>query len=414
MGESNEKLTELLAQVEELSPGKKKLNELLAKRYKVDSPIFRMADDDFVQRPLDRFSSGELGLDIALGGGWVRGRIHKVEGRWSSGKSHIVASAIAEETARHKNDVLLVDYEGTWTPRWLLAKGADINRVFGIRPTTAEMALDVIEAAVESGEYSTIVLDSVAAMSPDDEMEGSHEDWQRGLLARLVSKFCRKLESRINAHHMGNTGSIPTVFLVNQVRKVIDSHIPQEFTPGGSQQDNTATTIVSLWRNGDIWEGENDATPYDQRNFVGFWSKATVRKNKVSPPMKSTLFGVLNEDYLGTYRYNFFHADTLMRLGIRAGLIEQAGAWYEIKGYPKMNGKIAVREAIAHDDGIKEVLVVGIKRHLPHVPIQYSEFPLRPIAIDDSSVLDALPVAKGETSGMEVTQTTKQKKKEKT
>lgn len=369
-------LEELLKQADSVTATQKKFHEELKKRYK-QQQIFRMSEEEFSFAEITRFSSGDLGLDIALGGGWPRGRMHKLSGKFSAGKTKILASAIAELTMRHKERVLIIDVEGRITKDWLLCQGVDVTRVFVARPATAEIALDILESAVETGEYSCIILDSIAAMSPEDEVEASHEDWQRGLLSRLVNKFCRKLTARMNRVAISGE-AIPTIFITNQIRASMDQYNP-EFTPGGTQQDNTATIICDLHRVEDFWSGPKEQAR-EERDYIGWFTRVHTRKNNVAPPLKTTRVGILNQPFLGHPAYSFYHGDVIHRFSLRLGLITQAGSWYEMPAMGlKVQGERAMHQAIMENFELRSVLVEAIKGHLSSIPIQYDANLLQPI-----------------------------------
>lgn len=384
-----------------LSEGKTKLNAALKKKYKLDL-IFRMSDEDFHKRDIMKLPTGELGLDIASGGGYPVGRFIKIAGpKFSSGKSKTVAACLAEITNRPKYlmDTLLIDIEGTWTDPWLKKMGANTDRVFKAMPDTAEQGLDIAEGALESNEYGIIVIDSIAAMTPKDEQESSHDEWQRALLARLVNKFCRKMEGRMN--RASNQGKdVPTVFLVNQMRaNAGGGGYTEHFTPGGTQQDNTASIIMTISRREKLWEGPKDMAEAD-KDYLGWMSQFYFEKNKVAPPLKRTVVGLLNQEYLGHPAYSFFHGDTIMRFGLRTGDILRSGTWYEIPDHGfKTQGKNAVIQAIMDDDDIRECLVSNIKKRLDYIDIPFYSDILKPITGEDSSVTRLLDTEPEQTTG---------------
>lgn len=245
------------------------------------------------------------------------------------------------------------------------------------------MALEILEAAMMSNEYALLVLDSLASMSPSAELESGFDEWQMGLMARMFSKFCRKYESRVNAAARG-AEKPPTFFLVNQIRKSMDQYNPT-FTPGGGQQDNTSDTMSEVLRSSKIWEGMSTATEEKDRNYIGSWIKYSNVKNKNDPPFKRTLFGVLNENYLGHPKYTFLHADTIYRFSHKLGIVEMAsGGRYEVPsmkikahGYPKMLAEIMQNREL------RDFLIDSIKGALPTIPVQFSTDILEPTEIPD-------------------------------
>lgn len=340
--------------------------------------ILKMSDQNFTRLAPRYVSSGDLGLDILLGGGWRRGVMHKVQGQFTASKSKGVLTT-AEIFINHlKEPVLIIDYEGRWTPDWVIQHGiaADNDLFHYTRPENAEQAFDILEGAVMSNAYSMIALDSVAAMSPNEEIEKAHDEATQAALARLVGKFCRKYESRANALFLRGK-ELPTIFLLNQVRTNIHARFDKDTTPGGTQQDNTANTILQLRRAEKLEEGEGeDASVY------GFMVAAQTKKINGAPPFQQQKYGVITADggYEGHHQYSYYHADTLHRFGQKMGIITQAGAWYEVAGFGKYQGASKLRTAIMESSEMREIIINAVKDALPHIPIQFEEKYIRGVA----------------------------------
>lgn len=331
--------------------------------------IFKMSDKNFARLAPRYVSSGDLGLDILLGGGWRRGVMHKIQGQFSTAKSKSVLT-VAEIFINHlKEPVLIIDYEGRWTPDWVVQHGIspDSELLHYTRPESAEQAFDILEGAVMANAYSMIVLDSIAAMSPSEEIEKAHDEATQAALARLVGKFCRKYESRMN-HLFLHGKELPTVFLLNQVRSNIHARFDKDVTPGGTQQDNTANTILQLRRAEKLEVGEGEDT-----TVYGFMVSATTKKINGAPPFRAQKYGIITEDggYEGHHQYSYYHADTLHRFGQRIQLITQSGAWYEVAGFGKYQGASKLRNAIMESPEMREIIVNAVKDALPQLPIQF-------------------------------------------
>lgn len=342
---------------------RKKLIDTLKKSSKVDK-IVSMAQEGFRYSPTERVSSGELGLDIALGGGYPKGRMIKISGKYSYGKTIILANSMRSFTNELKHPVLMIDPDGTTTGEWLKAQGIDVDYVDYNCPETMENALDLVEAAITSNAYGAVYLDSLAALTPDKELESSVSDFTQGLKARKINQFFRKLRGRYSKFIMSGDADIPTFFYTNHVFTDLNKKFDKDVTPGGQEQDNAATIIIKLGRGENIWVG-SDSTPEDQRDYVGWYVQAKVVKNKVSPPFQSTTFAILNKQYCGHPSYSFYHADTLARFAIKIGAIVKGGAWYEVKGFGKYQGMENLTSAIAADSAMGESLAESVKSLVP-------------------------------------------------
>lgn len=340
--------------------------------------IFKMSDANFSRLEPRYFSSGDLGLDILLGGGWRRGVMHKIEGEFSVAKSKGVLTAAEILVNDHKEPVLVIDYEGRWTPDWVAAHGIDPDSdlFHYTRPESAEQALDILEGAVMANAYSMIAIDSVAAMSPNEEIDKAHDEATQAVLARLIGKFCRKYESRMNALFLRGK-ELPTVFLLNQIRSNIHARFNKDTTPGGTQQDNTANTILRLRRAEKLEEGEGE-----DANVYGFMVQAQTKKINGAPPFKTQKYGVITEDggYENHCQYSYYHADTLHRFAQRIGLIKQSGAWYEVAGFGKYQGASKLRTGIMESPEMREIIINAVKDALPQIPIQFKETYIRTVA----------------------------------
>ena len=310
--------------------GMDKVRELVAKRmgFKDSTTILRPISQNLSAK-IERFSSGDLGLDIALGGGWPRGHAIKVQGKFSAGKSFILAQAIRIITKQLGYKVALVDIEGTWTDSWLKAQGIPTDLVYIVNAGTAEQALDIVTMLFASGEFFAVFLDSVAQLSPKDEFDGGMEEWQRGLLARLVNKFTRSMNS-IAADFRARDQFPPTFFFTNQIRTNTQAKFNTDTTPGGTQQDNYASIILDVRHIGvdnDVVDGKTDD---NAGTTVGRGVLATTLKNKTAPPLRKTIVRYLIEPYAGHPAYSFYHGDTALTMGIRLGIITKSGTWYAI------------------------------------------------------------------------------------
>ncbi|GIW22508.1 MAG: protein RecA [Candidatus Sericytochromatia bacterium] len=330
---------------------KKELEEFLFGKTSVD---FVSLDDD-----VEYFSTGNITLDILLGGGWSRGRIHLLKGRESVSKSRLMASVCFIETIFYNNIVLVIDYEGTWTKDWLSKIFVDLEKVIIVRPETAEESFNIVDKAIKSGRVSSIIIDSIASMTTIEEYNKSHEESTQASLARQLSKFCRKSTASLNSIRIERLKNkdlvLPTIFLVNQIRTNLHARFNNEMLPGGQAQKNASTVILDLFRTTNIEDSEGDV--------MGFFINAKTEKNKLGVPFRTAQFGLINNElgYLGHPRFSFFHGYDLFLLGKNFGIIKQSGAWYEVDKFGKFQGEANIIKSIIENDEISKFLLEKIK-----------------------------------------------------
>jgi len=255
---------------------------------------------------VDVISTGSLSLDLALGiGGIPRGRITEIFGPESSGKStlayHIVAQAqAAGGTAAY------IDVEHTFDPLYAGHCGVKIADILVSQPDAAEQALEITEALVRSGAIDVIVIDSVAALVPQAEIEGEMGDAHVGLQARLMSQALRKLAAAISK---SNTA----VIFINQLReKVGIVYGNPEVTPGGRALKFYSSVRIDLRRVETIMQG-NEA--------VGNHVKAKIVKNKVAAPFRSAEFDIM-------FAHGISKEGDLIDLGVQNGILTKSGAFF--------------------------------------------------------------------------------------
>jgi len=291
---------------------KAKINQKYGQRI-IYSPAEEMGIID-----VPRFSSGSLQIDVDSGGGWPEGKIIEIVGMESSGKTFLVNKAFATITNREKNNKgLLIDEEGSMSKKWVIACGVNIKNLDIVRSQYAEQALDIMEAAVQSGEYGMVALDSIAALIPKTELDGSMEDQQMGLQARLVGKACRKMYRALNSSK--RAGGITTVFLINQLRYKIGMVFGNpEISPGGMGPKFAAAIRMDVRKSKML--SDEDESVYAQT------SKYTFIKNKVSPPL---IKGEFDYFVAGENKAQIDNYKSIVLLGIEMGLLEKSGTWYQ-------------------------------------------------------------------------------------
>ncbi len=255
---------------------------------------------------VEAISTGSIGLDVALGiGGLPKGRIIEIYGPESSGKTTLALHVIAEEQ-KTGGICAFVDAEHALDPVYAKKLGVNIDDMLISQPDTGEQALEITETLVRSGAVSVVVVDSVAALTPKNELEGDMGDHQVGAQARLMSQAMRKLTSAISRSHC-------MVIFINQIRMKIGVMFGSpETTSGGNALKFYASVRLDIRRIGAI---------KDRDEVVGNSTRVKIVKNKVAPPFKQVEFDIM-------YGEGISKRGELIDLGVKAGVVEKSGAWY--------------------------------------------------------------------------------------
>ena len=270
---------------------------------------------------VDTVPSGSLSLDIALGvGGYPKGRIIEIYGPESSGKTTFALHAIAEVQKRGGR-AAFIDAEHALDPQYAKNLGVDINELLLSQPDTGEQALEICEALVRSEAVSIIVIDSVAALVPQAEIDGEMGDSHVGLQARLMSQALRKLSGAIN-----KTKTI--CIFINQLREKVGVMFGNpETTPGGRALKFYSTIRLEVRKGEAIKVGDN---------VIGNKTNIKVVKNKVAPPFKSATLEIM-------YGEGVSKEGELIDLAVNANIIEKSGAWFAYNGEKIGQGKENVK-----------------------------------------------------------------------
>ena len=255
-------------------------------------------------------SSGSLGLDIALGvGGFPKGRIIEIYGPESSGKTTIALQAVAE-VQKAGGRAAFIDAEHALDPVYSKQLGVNIDELLLSQPDTGEQALEICEALVRSGAVNVVVIDSVAALVPQAEIEGEMGDSHVGLQARLMSQALRKLSGTINKT---NT----TAIFINQLREKVGVMFGNpETTPGGRALKFYSTIRLDIRRGEQIKMGDT---------IIGNKTNVKVVKNKVAPPFKTTTVDIM-------YGKGVSKSGEILDIGSNIDIVEKSGAWYSYNG----------------------------------------------------------------------------------
>ena len=285
--------------------------------------------------------SGSLALDIALGvGGYPKGRIIEIYGPESSGKTTFALHAIAE-VQKNGGRAAFIDAEHSLDPVYASNLGVDINELLLSQPDTGEQALEICDALVKSEAVSIVVIDSVAALVPQAEIDGEMGDSHVGLQARLMSQALRKLSGSIN-----KTNTI--VIFINQLREKVGILFGNpETTPGGKALKYYASVRLDIRRGEQIKQGTD---------IIGNKTNIKVVKNKVAPPFRTTSVDIM-------YGEGVSKLGEIVDMSADIGLIEKSGAWYSYNGDKIGQGRENVKQFLKDNPELCEQLETEIRRH---------------------------------------------------
>ena len=297
----------------------------------------RMGDREVVDIP--SISTGSLGLDIALGiGGVPQGRVIEIFGPESSGKTTLTLQVIAE-CQKAGGTAAFIDAEHALDPLYAKKLGVNVDELLLSQPDTGEQALEVADMLVKSNSVDLLVVDSVAALTPREEIEGEMGDHHVGLQARLMSQALRKITGNIQR-------SNATVIFINQIRMKIGVMFGNpETTTGGNALKFYSSVRLDIRRIGAVKEGEE---------VIGNETRVKVVKNKVSPPFTKAEFQIL-------YGKGINVEGEIIDFGQKLGLIEKAGSWYSYNDEKIGQGKTNASNFLRENKKIRNALVKQIK-----------------------------------------------------
>ena len=328
----------------EVSDDKKEqlLNEALKtieKQYGKGS-IMKLGEHTFVD--VDAISTGSLAIDYALGvGGLPRGRIIEIYGPESSGKTTLALQCIAE-CQKNGGKAAFIDAEHAIDPRYAKALGVDVDELILSQPDSGEQALEIAEVLIKSGAIDLIVIDSVAALVPQAELDGEMGDSNIGLHARLMSKAMRKLAGAMNANGC-------TTIFINQLREKVGVMFGNpETTTGGRALKFYSTIRLEVRKSEAIKSGQD---------VIGNKVNVKVAKNKVAPPFKTCQVEIY-------YGEGISHVSELINLGVEFGIIEKSGSWYAYEGEKIGQGSEAVRAYLLANPELDEKITKQIKEKM--------------------------------------------------
>ena len=300
--------------------------------------IMKLGDNKHMK--VDGCSSGCLSLDIALGvGGYPKGRIIEIYGPESSGKTTFALQAIAAHQ-REGGRAAFIDAEHALDPVYAEKLGVNIDELLLSQPDTGEQALEICEALVRSEALSIIVIDSVAALVPQAEIDGEMGDSHVGLQARLMSQALRKLSGTINK-------TKTTCIFINQLREKVGVMFGNpETTPGGRALKFYASIRLDIRRAEQLKMGEG---------IVGNRTVIKVVKNKVAPPFKTATVDIM-------YGEGVSREGEVIDLAVEAGVVDKSGAWYSYNGEKLGQGKEAVKLMLKENTKLRDELELKVRK----------------------------------------------------
>ena len=292
--------------------------------------VMRLGENNGMQ--VESIPTGSLTLDLALGvGGLPRGRIVEIYGPESSGKTTLALHAIAE-AQKAGGEAAFIDVEHALDPVYARALGVDVDSLLVSQPDTGEQALEIAEALIRSGAIDIVVVDSVAALVPRQEIEGEMGDAHVGLQARLMSQAMRKLAGTV-----GKTGCV-AVF-INQLRlKVGVVYGNPEVTAGGNALKYYASVRLDVRRTETLKAGGEP---------VGSHTRVRVVKNKVAPPFKEAEFDMF-------YGKGISREGELLDLAIKFDIVQKSGSWFSYKESRLGQGRDNTKEFLMNNPDIQQ------------------------------------------------------------
>ena len=290
---------------------------------------------------IEATSTGSITLDVALGvGGYPKGRIIEIYGPESSGKTTFALHAIAE-VQKEGGRAAFIDAEHALDPVYAKNLGVDLDELLLSQPDTGEQALDICEALVRSGAIDIVVIDSVAALVPQAEIEGEMGDSHVGLQARLMSQALRKLGGTLNK-------TKTTAIFINQLREKVGVMFGNpETTPGGRALKFYSTIRLEVRRGEQIKQSDN---------IMGNKTNVKVVKNKVAPPFKTASLDIM-------YGEGVSKEGEIVDLATEIDVLEKSGAWYSYDGEKVGQGKENVKALLKENKDLCNELEYKIREH---------------------------------------------------
>ncbi|MEL6378349.1 MAG: recombinase RecA [Pseudomonadota bacterium] len=299
--------------------------------------LMRLGDREVVD--IEAYSTGSLGLDIALGiGGLPKGRVIEVYGPESSGKTTL-ALQCAAEVQKAGGVAAFIDAEHALDPIYAQKLGVNLDDLLISQPDTGEQALEITDTLVRSGAVDILVIDSVAALTPRAELEGDMGDSLPGLQARLMSQALRKLTGSISKSNC-------LVIFINQIRMKIGVMFGSpETTTGGNALKFYSSVRLDIRRIGAI---------KNRDEVVGNQTRVKIVKNKVAPPFKQVEFDIM-------YGEGISKTGELIDLGVKGGVVDKSGSWFSYNGERVGQGRENAKQFLRDNPDIANAIETAIR-----------------------------------------------------
>ena len=306
---------------------------------------------DATKMNVETISTGSVAIDLALGvGGLPRGRIVEIYGPESSGKTTLCLSLIAEAQRKGGNAVF-IDVEHALDPHYAKVVGVDLENLMVAQPECGEDALNIAETLIRSGAIDVVVIDSVAALSPRQEIDGEMGQTMVGVQARMMSQAMRKLSGVISKSQC-------VVVFINQIReKVGSSYGNPETTPGGRALKFFASVRIDVRRGEQLKDG-NDV--------YGNHVKCKVVKNKVAPPFRVAEFDIL-------YGKGISRSGEVLDLAILMDIVKKSGSWFSYDGDRIGQGKENVRKMLEANPELLDAIEAKVRAQMEDTPLPATE-----------------------------------------
>ena len=309
-----------------------------------DGSIMKLGESHKVD--VELIPGGSLSLDLALGGGYPKGRIIEIYGPESSGKTTLTLHAIAE-IQKQGGTAAFIDAEHALDPAYAKKLGVDTDNLLVSQPDNGEQALEITETLVRSNAVDLIVVDSVAALVPQAEIDGDMGDSHMGLQARLMSQALRKLTGIINK-------SKATVIFINQIRMKIGVMFGNpETTTGGNALKFYASVRLDIRRTGQIKVGEE---------IIGNRTKVKVVKNKIAPPFRTAEFDIM-------YNEGISKTGDVLDLAAQHGVVGKAGAWYDYKDAKIGQGREATKVYLKENPKVLDEIEKEVRKKVAEAEV---------------------------------------------
>jgi len=302
----------------------------------------RLGDGKKKNKDIETISTGSLSLDIATGiGGVPKGRIVEIYGPESSGKTTLTLHIIAE-AQKSGGNAAFIDVEHALDPLYAEKIGVDIKNLLISQPDDGEQALEITESLIKSCQLDVLVIDSVAALVPRAEIEGTMGDSHMGLQARLMSQAMRKLTGIVSK-------SKTCVIFINQIRHKIGIMFGNpETTTGGNALKFYSSLRLEIRRRSQLKDGDS---------IIGNRTSVKVAKNKLAPPFQKVEFDIL-------YGQGISYEGDLIDKAVEAGIIIQSGSWFSLKEAKIAQGKENLRQKLKEDSKLKKNIQSDVKGYL--------------------------------------------------